>query len=391
VRRAAALVLAASLGAGSATAGDPPPPPPPSLDGADAAARVAVAQKLARSDPAGLARALAAIGAAKTKEPTDRDFLVQYAVAERSRCLRLAALEAVSHVDKKGAADWFRTKADGKDSIATVVSLEALGHLGTKDDVPFALELIKSTDEQIAIAASNVVARLGTSKDDDTLAQAGLAHPSEHVTDHCAWGVQDLLKKPKLAMAFFEKIASKKSDPHAARAASTLAMLQGKAADPQEWGDSLTRAKELLAAAPATLAVNTKNKEFEQSVRAGMDWLKQNMPAAELFVRAAAKGVDVPGKKPQDHVDLEAETVCVPMDRTAWPPPKMAFHLYWMATVLWEKRVGEPFKGHRGWETALYDVYDLCAIARLYDAGPGGLSRANFMKDQVEKRPWGSQ
>ena len=29
-------------------------------------------------------------------------------------------------------------------------------------------------------------------------------------------------------------------------------------------------------------------------------------------------------------------------------------------------------------------------IARLYDAGRG-LSRANFMKDQVAKHPWGSQ
>lgn len=388
--RAAALLLAAALGASPAAAGDPPPPPP-SLAGADAPARVAVAQKLAKSDPAGLARALAAIGTAKTKDPTDLDFLVQYAVAERSRGLRLAALEAVSHVDKPGAASWFRGKADGKDPLVTVVSLEALGHLGTKDDVPFALELIKSTDEQVAIAASNVVARLGSSKDDDALVEAGLAHPSEHVTDHCAWAVQDLLKKPKLAIALFEKIAAKKSDPREKRASSATAMLQDKLAEPQAWGDSLAKARDLLLAAPATIAVNTKNKDFEASVRAGMDWLKQNMPAAEHFVRAAAKAIDVPGKKPEDYVDLDAETICVPQTLTAWPAPKMAFHLYWMATIVWQKRVGEPCKGHRGWETGIYDVYDLCVVARLYDAGPGGLSRANFVKDRVDNKPWGSQ
>ena len=387
--RAAALVLALSLGAGTATAGDPPPPPP-SLAGADAAARVAVAQKLAKSDPAGLARALAAIGAAKTKEPTDRDFLVQYAVSERSRALRLAAIEAVSHVDRKGASDWFRTKADGKDSLATVVSLEAIGLLGTKDDVPFALDLVKSTDEQVAIAAANVVARLGSSKDDDALAQAGLAHPSEHVTDHCAWGVQDLLKKPKLAIALFEKLSSKKSDPHFARASSTLAMLQDKHADPQVWGDTLTAARDLMLAAPPALEIKCGNKEFTANVQAGMEWLKKNMPAAEYFVRAAARRVDVPGKQKEDWVDLEADAICIPLDRTGWRPHLMAFHLYWTATLLWEKRVGEPCKGHRGWETAIYDVYDLCVIARLYDVGPGGISRANFIKDQVEKKPWGS-
>lgn len=388
--RALATLLLAALGTGAAAGGDAPPPPP-SLAGADAAARVALAQKLAVSDPAGLSHALAAIGSAKTKDPTDRDFLVQYALAERSRGLRLLALEAVSHVDRKGAAEWFKGKADGKDSVATVVALEALGLLGTKDDVPAALELIKSADERIGVAATNVVARLGSAKDDDALAQAALTISTEDVPDHCCWALQDLLKKPKLVVAMFEKLAAKKSDPHAVRANSLLAMLQDKATEPQAWGDSLTSAREIMLAAPAALEIKCGNKEFKQNVQNGLDWLKKNMPAAVLFVRAAAKRIDVPGKQPADFVDLEQEAICVPLDRTGWPPPKMAFHLYWMATLLWEKRVGEPCKGHRGWETALYDVYDLCVVAHLYDAGPGGLSRANFMKDQLEKRPWGSQ
>jgi hypothetical protein len=391
MRRAAALVLAATLGAGTAAAGDPPAPPPPSLAGPDAAARVATAQKLAASDPAGLARALAALGASKSKDPADRDFLVQYALGERARGLRLMALEAVSHVDRKGAAEWFRAKADGKDSLATVVALEALGLLGTKDDVPAALELVKNTDDRIAVAATNVVARLGGTKDDDALVQAALAHPSDDVPDHCCWALQDLLKKTKLVIALFEKFASKKNDPHAVRATSLLAMLQDKPAEPHVWGDTLPLARELMLAAPAAIEIKCGNKEFKANVQAGLDWLKKNMPPAEHFVRAAARRIDVPGKQPQDHVDFDQDAICIPLDRSGWKPPQMAFHLYWMATLVWEKRVGEPFRGHRGWETALYDVYDLCVVARLYDAGPGGQSRANFMKDQIEKKPWGSQ
>jgi hypothetical protein len=292
-------------------------------------------------------------------------------------------------VDRKGAAEWFRAKADGKDSVATVVALEALALLGTKDDLPAALELLKSTDDRVAVAATNVVARLGSTKDDDALVEAALSSASDDVPDHCAWALQDLFKKPKLVVALFEKHAAKK-DARAVRAGSLIAMLQDKSTEPHVWGDTLTAARDLMLAAPPALEIKCGNKEFKAGVQAGMDWLKKNMPPAEHFVRAAARRIDVPGKQPQDWIDLEGDAICVPLDRTGWKPHLMAFHLYWSATLLWEKRVGQPCKGHRGWETAIYDVFDLCVIARLYDAGPGGISRATFVKDQLEKRPWGS-
>jgi hypothetical protein len=90
-------------------------------------------------------------------------------------------------------------------------------------------------------------------------------------------------------------------------------------------------------------------------------------------------------------LDLQGNAVQVPLTWAVQPPHKIAYHLFGMSTVLWNARIDEPAKGHRGWETAIYDSYDLCAVARLYDAGPGGLSRPKFVADMIDKHPWGSQ
>jgi hypothetical protein len=369
-----------------ANAGDPPPSP---LAGADAKARIALAQELKKKDAAALAKALSALGASKTKEP-DRDFLAQYALQENERGLRLVALEAASRLDRKATADWFRARADGKEEFPTVISLESLGYVGTKDDVAPVLELIKSPNELIAVAAANAAARLGASKDLAAIAENGLAHASDHVTDHTAWAVQDILKKPKLAIGWYEKY-TKKSDPRSVRASATIAMLEDNLAEPHDFGDALKLAKETLLAAPAAIEIKTANDEYRKNALAALDWLKKSLPGGELLVRAAAKRIDIPGKVPDGFVDVSEDVIQVPLTWAIQPPHKLAYHIFQMGTVLWQKRVGEPFKSHRGWEPAIFDAYDLCAIARLYDAGPGGLSRSNFMKDMVAKHPWGSQ
>jgi len=381
-------LVAAAPESRRAVAGDAPAASP--LAGADAKARIALAQELKKKDVAALAKALSELGASKAKD-ADRDFLAQYALQERDRAPRLVALEALSRLDKKGAAEWFKARADGKDMLSTVVSLEALGYLGAKEDAAAAIELIKSADEIVAVAAASAAARLATTKDVEAIAENGLSHASDHVTDHAAWAVQDLVKKPKLAVDVFEKIAGKKNDPRAIRAASTVAALQDKRADPHAWGDSLKLAADLVAKAPAAVEIKSQNADWKQNAVLALEWLKKNMPAAELMLRAAAKRIDIPGvKHPDDWVDLGDDAILVPAERAAWKPNALALHLFWAATVVWEHRVGEPCKGHRGWDVPIFDSYDLCVIARLYDAGQGGLPRSTFVKDQIEKHPWGS-
>lgn len=383
---AALPVLLALFPFASAKAGDPPPSP---IAGTDAPQRITLAKELKKTDALGLAKALSALGASKTKDP-DREFLLLYALQENERGLRFVALEALSRLDRKAAAEWFKARADGKEELPTVMSLEALGHLGTKDDLAPVLELIKSPNEMIAVAAANVCARLGTSKDVQTITENGLVHASDHVTDHTAWAVQDILKKPKVAVGHYEKF-TKKSDPRSVRASATVAMLQDSLAAPHDWGDTLKLAKETLLAAPAAIEIKTGSEEYRKNAVAALEWLKKGLPGGELLVRAAAKRIDIPGKVADGFIDLDEEVIQVPLSWAIQPPHKLAYHIFQMGTVLWQKRVGEPSKSHRGWEPAIFDAYDLCSIARLYDAGPGGLSRSNFMKDMVAKHPWGSQ
>jgi hypothetical protein len=66
----------------------------------------------------------------------------------------------------------------------------------------------------------------------------------------------------------------------------------------------------------------------------------------------------------------------------------LAYHLGRSAGVLFQRRLGNPFIGHRGWELAIFDSYDLCAVAGLYDAGPGGLPRRMFVENIVKALPW---
>jgi hypothetical protein len=391
-RVAAALVVA--LLAGVASSGDAPPPAPSALAGADPAARIARAQELKKKDAQGVAKALAALGADKDAVAADRDFLEQYAAQERDRALRCVALETLAKLDRKGAAQWFREHADGKDVVSTVACLEALGRLGDKDDAAAAIALMKNPDEWVASYAADCAARLGASRDVDDIVEVGLAHPSVEVSDHAAWAVQDILKKPKLAVAVFERWAAKKGDTKLqVRAQSEAMLLKDQAAKPHDWDDAPKGLVDLVVKAPAAIEIKTTNEEYRKNALAALDWMRTNTPGAELLVRAAAKRIDIPGAKhpDQDWFDFDQDAIDIPVTIAVWPPHKMALHLFWAASVLWEKRTGAPCTGHRGWVTPIYDSYDLCSVAHLYDAGPGGTTRARFVKDQIDRKPWGGQ
>ncbi len=384
---AAALLAMAALLSPPAHAKDEPAPV---IAGADVKARLAAATELEQKDPLGLARALAAIGnPVKGDRTADREFLLAYALGERDRALRLVAIDAAARIDRRAAADFFRAKADAQDTLVTITAVEGLGLTGTKDDVEFLLGLVKNPSELIAVAACRALNRVATRKDADRIVEVGLDHKESHVTDHCAWIVQDVLGKSKLAAEKFQRVASKKSDPRAVRAESTVAILEDKLAQPHEWTDSLDAARKLVLAAPAEIEIKAATEEYRKNVAAGLAWLREKLPGGELLVRASARRIDVPGAQPDEAVDLKNEILQVPSSYALQPPHKMAYHLLRIGTVLFEKRIGNPYMGHRGWESPILDSYDLCVIAGLYDAGPSGLSRERFLQDQLERRPWG--
>lgn len=363
------------------------------LAGVDSSQRIATAAKLKKADAGALAKALDALGAGEAND-ADLDFLELYTLQERDRALRLVALRSLSRLDRKTAAAWFKAKAtnkDEKDLVTLVVSIEAVGLLGSNEDVPAVLELIKSEDEFVSIQATNAAARLCTEKDVDALIESGLADNTahaQHIADHAAWAVQDILGRPELAIALFEKVSGKKGDPNSGKAAKVVAMLKDGLDKRFSWRPTivtLALARNLVLSAPSSIEVKADDDDHKNACLAALAWLKDHMPGAELLVRAAANRIEV------GDVDLRAsnpnqECIKISLGNAGEPPHKMAFRLFTEATLLWQKRVGEPFTYHRGEEPMRFDAYDLCAIARLYDCAPGGISRQLFVQSMQPPR-----
>lgn len=399
---ALAVLVAAPLPTGvgpvpPALAGDPPAAPNP-LRGGDVKALLDKAAAMKAKDVRDLGRALVALGepAPKGTDPAvraaDLDFLVEYAIRETSRVLRVLAVESAQRIDAPGSAAAFAKKTEGeKDPARLAFALEALALTGTKDQIPTALALLKSPSELVACAAADVLARIGSAKETDQIMDLGLAHAESHVTDHTAWAVQDIVKMQKSALERYQKVAAKKSDPRAIRADATAAMLADKVADPWKWTPIFEPARKALLAAPATVVVKGDGKNAE-GVKSAVDWLKEKMPAEHWLMCASVSGFVVDGKSTDTKPNFDDGSIEVKLFDAAMgsgAPHKLAYLLQRQAVVLWRKKVGEPWKGHRGWEAGIFDSYDLCVIGRMYDAGPAGLSRERFVAQILSGRPWG--
>jgi hypothetical protein len=363
------------------------------LAGVDPTQRIAAAAKLKKTDAGALARALDALSASEAND-ADRDFLALYALQERDRALRFVAFRSLSFLDRKAAAAWFKAKAtnkDEKDLVTRVVSIEAVGLLGSSEDAPAVLELIKSEDEFVSIQAINAAVHLCTEKDVDALIESGLADNTahaQHIADHTAWAVQDLLGRPELAIALFEKVSGKKGDPNSGKAATTVAMLREGLDKRFLWRPSvvtLALARNLVLSAPNSIEVTADDDDHKNACLAALAWLKDHMPGAELLVRAAANRIVV-GDVGLRASNPKQETIQISVENAGEPAHKMAFRLFTAATLLWQKRVGEPFTSHRGEEPMQFDAYDLCVIARLYNCAPGGISRQRFIQSMQPPR-----
>ncbi len=354
----------------------------------DVATRIADARALEKSDVGALLtqfRELARAKPAAEELPAHLDFLAEYVVTEPARALRLAALHAGAHLDAKGLAQRLVQRADGEDTARTCYAIEGLGYVGAGTDVPRLLELGRSPSTAIGVEAVEAVARLGGKKDVDALIEIALDHTSPEVADHAAWAAQDLVGKQKALLPKLKKAAGK---TRAARAGSIEAMLMDNK-DAFTWRPNLDEAVELLAAAPATIEVRAADPAYEKLVRDSMQWLAENLPATELLVRAAAVRFEMPANPPDAHVDTQNLVVGIPLNYASQPPSKLAYHLARAGTVLFAKRIGEPFERHRGWENAIADSFDVCVAAKLYDAHTGAISREKFVSERLAQRPWG--
>ncbi len=400
-RIAATVLVSAALVLGvaqpsPATAEEDGETPAAEIKGDTPAAKVKSASSLALYDPQGLCVALAALPEQLKKAKDDElapvlDFLAEYVVVEKSRLLRMSAIEAGLRLDRKGLAARLAPKADGEDALRSTFATEALGIVGTADDIPKLLEMARSPRLYVAIAGCRAVARVGKSKHAAALIQIALEHGNITVADEAAWAAQDLLKKKKTVIGKLAKLGKKNGD--ATRLGAITAVIADNLAEPHAWPQkkALSALPELIAEAPKVVKIRTNNKKHRESVEAALAWMREKMPGSELLLRVAAGEIAVPLSPKDAHLDAETHAIGVPLIYTAQNDRQLSYHLLRAATVLLENRLGHPYTGRRGWTNGIFDCYDLCYEARLYSAGKGGINRAEFMETIFGKRPWGGQ
>jgi hypothetical protein len=390
---AALLISLTGPGAHPSAAAKDAPRTAEAIAGASAQERLDKATALEKENVDELVKAFAALGDRKVKRgddvSPDLELLSEYVVSQRSRALRTMALDAGARLDQEAFAAQIRAKADGEDRLRSALAAEALGMVGGKEDVPRLLELARSPSISIAVRACRAVARIGSKRDAEALMEIALDHEDPEVGDHAAWAAQDILKTQKAMLGKMKKLVGKDAGaPRALRYSSLEAMLADHL-EPFKWKASLEPARELLLEAATEITINCRDPKRRKRVEDTLAWIKENLPGSHLLVRAAIIGIDVPATPPDAHIDITKHTVGIPLSYTVQTPKQLAYHVVRAATVIYEKRIGHPFRAHRGWENAVFDSYDVCALAGLYNAGKGGINRDQFLVEILSKRPWG--
>ncbi len=361
------------------------------IDGDTPAARVEKAAALAKADPKRLTDAFAALGDRKFKKneaDPHLDFVAAFAVQQKSRVLRLAALDAGARMNAEGLAIRLRPFADGENRLQTTLATEALGLVGGADEDRALLRtMINSPSASIAVRSCEALARIGEKEDAEAMLQTALTCENIEVADHATWAALDIYKKEKTLLGRLKKLAGKDDGgPVAIRRASIEAML-GDGAEPFKWGQDLAPLRKLLSEAPETIGINCSDSGRKEKLNAALAWIKEEMPGSYLLLRAAVISINWPGSPPDAHLDDKAFAICIPLSYTGQNERQLSYHLLRTGTVLFEKRIGHPYIGHRGWENAIFDTFDLCEIAGLYSAGR--INRDQFMDTIIPQRPWG--
>ncbi len=390
---AAALILALAPAAFAKNKVDVP-----EIPGATPAARVDAARKLATENPEGLAHALAAIADAKPKKDAAAealDFLVPYLVGEPSRVLRLLAVDAAERIDPAGAAERLRPFAVPEDAFTAACAAEALGYVGTKEDVPPLVELARITRLDVSVAAIRALARIGDKKSVTQLVDIALTHERAEIGDECAWAVQDILKKEKAILAKLKKAAGKDVDKRI-RYDTIAAMLADESQPLHAWDKkSLDKLRKLALDRPDEVGNPNPVRQRKAKVTAVLAWLKESLPAHHFSVVVAVKSIDFPIKKdPTKFLDRDELAVGIPIGLKGVSYIKqsegqVAYHVLRSAMVLLEHAMGNPTWGRRGWHNAVSDTYDLCKIAGLYSVADG-VNRDGLL-DQIyglQSPPW---
>jgi hypothetical protein len=147
--------------------------------------------------------------------------------------------------------------------------------------------------------------------------------------------------------------------------------------------------RRLFKQPPPEFKTHGYNPDLQNWLDVGVAQLKIDHPAAAWLVAQATPRVETLGMDGPTRVDYEHGRIALSWEDAGLEPERLAVFLLRRAVLGFRARLKEPSDGHRGWEAALLDTYDLCGLAKMDGVDPEGLRTVEqYLAKTLRRRPW---
>ncbi len=339
------------------------------------------AKRLAERHPDQLAWALDKL--IKDRRTEVAGVLVDAAVATKLRHTRLLLAWAASELGE--ASELFLAKIDNDRPEESARAIEALAFVGDSSVVDRMLQIVRGQDEQVALQATRVLARLAGRSHAKDIVDATLAINNKHVREHMIWAVQDVLKSTGAAKKAFGRYARQESTP-GYRAKDAIKLLDYADAPVEKYKVKFATIRKFFDpknGVPEPQIVGSP--EHVTRVRGIFEGLKKNYPGYYHLICSSVKKVQITDATWT--IDHKQHTVNLRTCRLSrWNRDELFdYYLIQYGSIMFLKQLGDPGEGHRGWEQGVMDGWRYAIDGKkiAVDKDPN-----KYFKGVIQDPPW---
>lgn len=317
----------------------------------DAEERVRAGILLATKDPDLLFETIEVL--AKKKNEADAPVFAAIAVQAKTPHVRLLLAHTAARVGDAAAA--FSGRIDADHVPQSMRAIEALGYLRAAPALDRLKQLLRSSNETLAIQSARALSRVATKKDVKDLFDTALDVDSSHVRQHIGWTLRDIVGRQAEAM-FEARVGA--GGTAGFRAKEALAFLQDdetKGIDPKVKLDEIRN----LFGRKTRLPPIGGQEEYRAEVQAAIEALKDSAPEWYHFVCRAVSEITLSGNEAifefkKNSLNLRLRDLVGWKDKYGKLQKDLVqFYVIRFAGILFYQRMGDSGEGHRGWEEGI--------------------------------------
>ncbi len=388
----AALLLVAAASTGAAS---PPPQDADSLRATvlDAAlkddARIKAARSLEEKDPEGLGTAL--LDLAKKKDPHNLSFLLDVALRSEGRHIRVAAVYAAWQCAPDTVVAAFVKAFAGEDDKIVMRAIEAAGLLAVPSkDKTVAAALVEQAAGETplrAIEAARALSRIGDKRLQQDLVDLCARVKDNHVRKHLVWALQDQLG-PRAAEKRLTPLKGRPGE-EGRNAVEAIEIVKDAEEEPFTWDPmALKSVPDWWAGRSKGLVpdIAIGDPDTKERVQSWFDHLQKIGPTWRHLAASTFSKVVLRPANEDRVVDAKTRSLFlgaseILLCESAW---QGSYVMARDACLGLAAGLGEPVRGHRGWEPAYVEIHTFFATDGEHRPGP----LAEFVANQVAKKGW---